>query len=220
MSFLRGTYRTFSFVLGIVASTIFVTAVAYVAATHFMGYQAMPVLSGSMEPTMKTGGLAFVKPIDASTVRKGDVVTFQQPDAPKGTYITHRIVKVEMTDQGKIYTTRGDANRYPDPWNLKAVGTVGKLHFDLPYAGYALVELGRRSVRQTIFFGLCGAFLLLALISIWKRPSAESSETDAAAAPRPAPLTDSSPAPSHPVDMRQGRTGRFTRREKTIKAEA
>ena len=177
MSLFRGIYQTFAFFFGIVASACFVCAVAYVVTTHFMGYQAMPVLSGSMEPTMKTGSLAFVKAIDASKVRKGDVVTFQQPDAPKNTFITHRVVKLEATEEGVIYTTRGDANNFEDPWNLKAVGTVGRLHFDVPYAGYTIVQLGRRDVRLTIFLTLCVAFLLMALSAIWKpKPSPQAPE--------------------------------------------
>lgn len=206
----RGIYKTFSFCLGMIASAVFVVAIAYTFVTH-TGYQAEPVLSGSMEPTMKTGSVAFVKPVDASLVRKGDVVTFQNPDA-KGMLITHRVVKVERTDEGTIYRTKGDANSTEDPWRLKAAGTVGRLEFDVPYLGYAIVYLGVRDVRVAIFLILCAAFLLMTLAAIW-RPKKDAD----------APLTGSSPTLSHsgdralpgaPAGARDGgraRTGRFTR---------
>jgi signal peptidase len=208
----RVIYKTFSFCLGLLASAVFVIAIAYTVVTH-TGFQAEPVLSGSMEPTMKVGSVAFVKPIDASLVRKGDVVTFQNPDA-KGMLITHRVVKVDQTDEGVIYRTKGDANQAQDPWRLKAVGTVGRLEFDVPYLGYAIVHLGVRDVRIAIFLILCAAFLLMALAAIW-RPKDKNAD---------APLTGSSPANSDPgVRAQQGapveampgdqraRTGRFSR---------
>lgn len=169
---IRAAHRVVVFVLGLVASTVFVVAIAYTGVTKLGGYQAMPVLSGSMEPTMKTGSLAFVKPLAADRVVKGDVVTFQQPDAPAGTFITHRVHKLTRADGQTLYTTKGDANELPDPWRLKAVGAVGELQFDVPYLGYAIVYLGLRDVRVVIFLTLCAGFLLMLLASIWRREPA------------------------------------------------
>ena len=180
MNVLHFIYRTFSFILGIVASAVFLSAVAYTVTTKFAGYQAMPVLSGSMEPTMKTGSIAFVRPVAATDVKKGDVVTFQQPDAPEGTFITHRVERLHLTDEGVIYTTKGDANNFADPWRLKAVGSVGLLEFDVPYVGYAVVYLGLRDVRVALFVTLCAAFLLLALTAIWRKDKPASKRPVAA----------------------------------------
>jgi signal peptidase len=90
------------------------------------------VQSGSMEPTIKTGSLIFVKPMADYAV--GEIVTRKTTD-PKVT-ITHRIVSKEEL-QGKIaFETKGDANNAPDGEKFTKEGIIGKEVFKLPYIGY------------------------------------------------------------------------------------
>ncbi len=45
--------------------------------SRLMGYHPYAVLSGSMEPTYRTGDLIFVKAADPETIRPGDPITFR-----------------------------------------------------------------------------------------------------------------------------------------------
>ncbi|MFA5871316.1 MAG: signal peptidase I [Parcubacteria group bacterium] len=95
-------------------------------------YKVFTVQSGSMEPTIKTGSLIFVKP--EADYNVGDIVTRRTTD-PKVT-ITHRIVSKEEV-QGKIaFETKGDANNAPDGEKFTKDGIIGKEIFKVPYVGY------------------------------------------------------------------------------------
>lgn len=95
-------------------------------------YKVFTVMSGSMEPTIKTGSLIFVKPMADYNV--GDIVTRRTTD-PKIT-ITHRIVSKEEV-QGKIaFETKGDANNAPDGEKFTKDGIIGKEIFKIPFLGY------------------------------------------------------------------------------------
>jgi signal peptidase I len=95
-------------------------------------YKIFTVQSGSMEPTIKTGSLIFVKP--EADYNVGDIVARKTTD-PKVT-ITHRIVSKEEI-QGKVaYETKGDANNAPDGEKFEKIGIVGKEIFKIPFIGY------------------------------------------------------------------------------------
>ena len=55
------------------------------------GHQMYIVLSGSMKPTFDTGSLIFVRPVDASSIKPGDVITFRSENTSGLT--THRLWK-------------------------------------------------------------------------------------------------------------------------------
>jgi len=95
-------------------------------------YKIFTVQSGSMEPTIHTGSMIFVKP--EADYNVGDIVT-RRTDDPKVT-ITHRIVSKEEI-QGQIaFETKGDANNAADGEKFTKEGIVGKEIFKLPYIGY------------------------------------------------------------------------------------
>jgi signal peptidase len=102
------------------------------------------VQSGSMEPTIMTGDVIFIKPQNA--YQKDDIVTFH--DAANRT-VTHRILS---DDEGKL-TTKGDNNQATDPDPITQQNIVGKYQFRIPKAGYLLVH------SQQPF----GMFLLIAI---------------------------------------------------------
>ena len=162
MTALKVIASTLASVLCVLA--IFVAG-AYVVLGH-MGYRVETVLSGSMEPTLKTGSLAIIKGVPATELGRGDVATFENP-LDKGTLTTHRIVAIEQADQGPAFRTRGDANKTNDPWLISQRGTMGKLAVDVPYAGYVTTWLTRPDVRQgVVILGAVLAFLIL-LRRIW-----------------------------------------------------
>jgi len=97
-------------------------------------YKIMTVLSGSMEPAIKTGSLVVIKPKEE--YRIGEVITFQFKGKNP---ITHRIVDIEIVDGKPQYITKGDANKSPDARKVKKEEVIGRVLFSIPYLGY-LVE--------------------------------------------------------------------------------
>lgn len=95
-------------------------------------YKVFTVMSGSMEPTIGTGSLIFVKPLADYEV--GDVVTRRTED-PKVT-ITHRIVSKEEINGQIAFETKGDANDAPDGEKFTKAGIVGKSIVRIPWLGY------------------------------------------------------------------------------------
>ena len=73
-----------------------------------------PVLSGSMRPGIQPGDLAVTGPVDVSTLRPGDVISFFPPGATVA--VLHRLLTVDRRDDGTWITTQGDANPVPDAW--------------------------------------------------------------------------------------------------------
>ena len=77
----------------------------------FFGWRTEVVISGSMEPALKTGSVVIVRPVDLSTIQQGDIVMFSSLD--KKSLTTHRVVKIEP-ETGLGFITKGDANNNPD----------------------------------------------------------------------------------------------------------
>src|SRR5690606_41037002 len=79
---------------------------------EIFGYQLKTVLSGSMEPGIKTGSIIAVKPGgDMTRFKQDDVITFMEED---GKLITHRITEVIASGDSVMYRTKGDNNNAED----------------------------------------------------------------------------------------------------------
>jgi signal peptidase len=138
------------------------------------GFRPVAVYSGSMRPTIPVGGLAIDRPVAASALQVGDVVTFSDPYVP-GRLVTHRIARI-IRRPGKpaAFRTKGDANSGLDPWTITLPHRVGLYRFEIPYVGYALVYARTREVRMLLILVGAGVLLWTALWAIWKpRPGAE-----------------------------------------------
>ncbi len=124
-----------------------IIAVSIVLVTAQYGWEFDAVLSGSMEPQLAVGGLVVIKPVDPQYVVVGDIISFKLPgiDTP----ICHRVVAVQETAAGPVFTTRGDANEEADTSPVPADSVNGKEVFYLPYVGNLarLSELGRERVN-------------------------------------------------------------------------
>ena len=97
-------------------STVLVALVVLLAAllagARLFGLQVFTILSGSMEPKYPVGSLIYVKSVDPSQVKEGDVITFLLSDTVTA---THRVVGI--VDQG-------DGARPPE----QPAGRTGRLH--------------------------------------------------------------------------------------------
>lgn len=95
------------------------------------GIENAEVLSGSMEPAIATGSLAyFTTSIDCPSLEKGQVIAFRTgPD----TQVIHRIVRNDP-EKRQLYT-KGDANKVSDPFPVEYESVNGLVLFSIPFLG-------------------------------------------------------------------------------------
>ncbi|CDO04398.1 Signal peptidase I W [Oceanobacillus picturae] len=98
---------------------------------NVLGYQLMNVLSDSMDPIFHAGDMVVLSD-DVDSVKVGDIITFEQEG---GTLVTHRIISEQMTAQGTVYETKGDANNVTDEGFVKGEDIYGTYSFHIPMAG-------------------------------------------------------------------------------------
>ena len=113
-----------------------------------LGYSALAVMSGSMEPAISAGDLLIIH--RKAVYQEGDVISFSD----NGNYITHRLIG--QTDGGFI--TQGDSNNVPDPEPVYAEQIVGRAVLVIPGLGGALMFL-----RTPAGILLTGLFVLAAV---------------------------------------------------------
>lgn len=158
-------------IYGLLICMIFTVVSAKIAGgtPKVSGYEIMTVLSGSMEPGIKTGSIIAVKPVtDTSNFKKGDVITFKEPTDPK-TVITHRIIDVQKAGTTVQYVTKGDNNKTKDPSPVPAINVIAKYSgFTIPYVGRIMAFI--QSKTGAIYLLIVpGALMILAsILSIWR----------------------------------------------------
>lgn len=118
--------------------------------------QVKIVKSGSMEPAIQTGGVVVVKPSASYAV--GDVITFGE-DTGSQIPTTHRVVSIGGDFTNVFYVTKGDANEEQDPVQVPHSEVVGKVIFDVPYAGYVL-DFARQPMGFTLMIGIPAAIII------------------------------------------------------------
>ncbi len=104
----------------------------------FGQFRSMVVLTGSMEPVLPVGSIVYITKQIAYDNK--DVITFQNN---AGQNVTHRIVDIAFTDEGTVYTTKGDANERADTALVPNANVTGKVFFTLPFIGKVINFLNR-----------------------------------------------------------------------------
>jgi signal peptidase len=163
----RPSFRTIARVTTALVAGAVVAFVAGYAALLAAGYKPVAVYSGSMRPTLGVGSLAVDRVVPASSVRVGDVITFNDPHT-RGRLVTHRVAKIVRTDHGLAYRTKGDANATRDPWAIQLNDKVGRVAFDVPVTGYVLWYAHTREVRALLLVVFMVFVLGTALRRIWR----------------------------------------------------
>ncbi len=93
------------------------------------GKKPLMVISGSMEPTLKVGGILYYEKIDLNDFDEGDILVYQT----KEHIISHRIV--DITENGFI--TKGDVNNTVDNYLITNNQILGRgTNWSIPFIGY------------------------------------------------------------------------------------
>jgi signal peptidase I len=149
----------FLFLLLIFMIFVVVSSKASGGEPNFLGYQLKTVLSGSMEPTFKTGSIIAVKPVsDTTSLKEKDIITYMQQDQ---SLVTHRIIEVINQGDQVMYQTKGDNNEDADSQPILSQNVVAKYTgFTIPFIGY-LMDFAKSSKGMAALLILPGVLLLV-----------------------------------------------------------
>ena len=87
-----------------------------------MGIKPFIVLTGSMEPNIKTGDLVLVKEVNIEQLKEGDIIAFRHIE--EDVVLIHRIVGRE-TEEEIILRTKGDNNQTEDKLKVNCENIEG-----------------------------------------------------------------------------------------------
>lgn len=152
------------------------------------GAPTFVVGGGSMEPAIALGSVVIDRPVAASALAPGDVVTISV--GPERAIFTHRITRIVQRDNGLWIETKGDANATVDPSILPASAVIGRVDTVVPWLGYIVQLLS--TIAGVAFLVSLG---ILALLGAWLLEIAEEDLRDALAL-RPAPSAPIAPIPA------------------------
>ena len=102
----------------------------------------MPIFGHSMEPTLQSGSLLTIQPVNPGDVKVGDIIIYNVPAMVREYYnyppvVSHRVIEVK-TVPSLGFRTKGD-NTGEDPFTIRPIdirGTVGKT---IPFLGLPLL---------------------------------------------------------------------------------
>lgn len=146
-------------VAGVVETIVLIALLAltiFFIISRIFGMEPMVVLSGSMEPTIKTGSIIFTNPnYDYEDVKIGDVVVFQNQETDMK--VVHRVI--EKNPDGEGYITKGDNNENADGVTVTEQTLVGSEMLTIPFLGYAVNVLNNQYAK----FAICFVVLFLVI---------------------------------------------------------
>ncbi len=131
------------------------------------GYRPLVDYSNSMSPAINAGDVLIVRPAAASSVRRGEIVAFHDPQR-NGKLITHRVVSVHASPKRLEFLTRGDANAAPESWSVARQSSVGEVMLRIPDLGRVTAWLTDALVRSAVLGLLAFALGIVFLRRIWR----------------------------------------------------
>ncbi|MFH1650884.1 MAG: signal peptidase I [Chloroflexota bacterium] len=145
------------------ASIIAVCAMAFLSIRGSMPF--MPIFGSSMEPTLQSGNLLLIEPIDPKSVKVGDIIVYSVPRLIREYYnypptVSHRVIEVKTDHPGLRFRTKGD-NAGEDPFSVRPDDIRGTVGDQIPYLGLPLLFF--QSQQGTIFVIIALSLLALFL---------------------------------------------------------
>ena len=135
-------------ILGLVIVTL-----SFVLVTSRKGWQFAAVLSGSMEPGFHVGGLVVIRPVDVSTLKVGEVISFISPTVSTDVAVCHRIIAIQYVKGQEYFQTKGDANKSADRDLTPVANVKGREIFYISYVG-RLADVKNAGTNYVHFLGM------------------------------------------------------------------
>ncbi len=134
------------------------------------GYRLLSVQTGSMAPVFFAGDAVVTKPVMATNISPGDIISYHNPEKPS-VVVSHRVIGIDGGTQ--MLLTKGDNVGLPDR-AISPLLVEGRVVMSVPVLGYMLNWL-----RQPLGLIICvytpAAFILarevqkLAGLASWSR---------------------------------------------------
>lgn len=118
----------------IIFLTIFTLFVAGI-----LPYKPVAVMSNSMVPVFSRGDIIIIKKIDEKQIKnleEGQIVEYK---VASGSSIVHRIKKISQSENGLMFTTKGDNNISEDSDKVQENQIKGIVTMVIPYLGFPSV---------------------------------------------------------------------------------
>lgn len=171
--------------LFLVASLLFLAFSIYVTQTSansddvfIFGYKPVFVLSGSMEPTLKTNGVAIAKKVPSNEVKQNDIIMFKKDNL----IISHRVIKINNDGS---FVTKGDNNSTEDNFVVTKGEVKGKIVLTLnwvaPIVDYCKQPWGIVKLLlyvASILFVLCFIKFLIKQLVFKRRGPPKKTDSD------------------------------------------
>lgn len=130
----------------------------------FGKYKPIFILTGSMEPALKTNGIIISEYVeldkDISSVQVGDIITYTIHDEyqQKDIVITHRLVSID--EESKTVRTKGDNNGQVDMYAIPYENVLFKTISIQNWTAGVIAAAQRRSTQIAIVGFLLGFWIL------------------------------------------------------------
>lgn len=154
-------------ILNIITGVLFLIAMLafmFTGSDGMFGYTARIVISGSMEPTIPVYTVNIVKKCDISDIKEGDIVLYRYTSD-----IIHRAIEINSSTEDIKITTKGDANKSPDPIAVTKEMVIGKVTKTLGWTRYILKPFKGGSRTSIQMFIIVCIFLIYILKVLVKR---------------------------------------------------
>lgn len=102
-----------------------------------LGYKAYIITTDSMKPTIRTGDIVIIKNIKEENLKIDDIITFKRDKD----IITHRLIEIQETEQGKRFITKGDNNNVKDLKEVLYNEIEGVKVLSIPKVGNLILAL-------------------------------------------------------------------------------
>lgn len=150
--------KAFKIIDTVFFSCLLVVALGLCTMIFFFQIKPVVIVSGSMEPGIPVGSLAFIDQKDKAA-EPGEIIAYQISE----TTIVHRVV--DQNDDS-TYITKGDSNDTADPASVSKHQIVGKEIFCIPKAGYIVQFF--HSKKGILIISIVAAVYLLGRV-VWNR---------------------------------------------------
>jgi len=104
------------FVILIILYLIFILLQKISINSSIAGYRVVTIPSSSMEPDYSINDVVIVKDVEPEVLKVCDDITYKgERGGLEGVIVTHRIIKIEKSENGVRYYTQGINAKNPDP---------------------------------------------------------------------------------------------------------
>ena len=120
-----------SIIASVLALICFLEMLLYIPG--IWGHEAVVVSSGSMEPAVMTGSIAYINHNDKE-ISAGKIMAFQLSET-----VPYKVIhRIHIVNEDGTAVTKGDANDTSDSPLLKKEQVIGSYLFSIPYLGYVI----------------------------------------------------------------------------------